>query len=335
MQSILELGIQLVIFLQSMGDVLVIPMQIVSSLGTENFFLIIAPVMYWCIDANLGFRLGLYLMISASLNDALKVFFHTTRPYWIDTRVIAYSAETGFGFPSGHSMNSTAIWGTLAASLRKTWFWIVAILLIFLIGLSRLYLGMHFPTDVLAGWFFGALLIFLLFWIEKPILRWIEGQTDVQKIILALIASLLLIAIGYIARLTLAGWEVPAVWIQNAALGTGIAKPIDPLDPCSLVSSAGAFFGLVLGYVILEHMGGFQVPGSLWQKNTRFFIGLVGILFFWKGLDFIFPDGIDLIPLIFRYIRYALVGTWVTGGAPWVFIRAGVSKKNTSPKIDS
>lgn len=329
MQSILELGIKLIIFLQSMGDSLVVPMQIFSFLGTEYFFLIIAPVVYWCVDASLGFRLGIYLMVSASLNDAFKVFFHTTRPYWIDTHVKAYSVETSFGLPSGHSMNSATIWGSLAATLRKWGFWIIAILFIFFIGLSRLYLGMHFPTDVLAGWFLGALLVTILFWIEKPILKWLKGQTYAQKFILALMFSLILIAFGYIARLTLAGWEIPAVWIQNAASATGVAKPIDPFDPSSLVSSAGALFGLALGYILLENWGGFQVSGSLWQKISRFFIGLVGILLFWKGLDMVFPDGVDLIPLSFRYIRYAIVGAWVTGGAPWVFIRAGLSKKKS------
>jgi len=327
MQSILELGIQLIIFLQSLGEWSVIPMQIISFLGTENFYLIIAPVVYWCIDANLGFRLGLYLMVSTGFNDAFKVFGHAPRPYWMDTQVKAHGVETTFGIPSGHSMNSAAIWGTLATCIKKRWMWVISILLIFLIGISRLFLGLHFPSDVLVGWLAGILLIALLFWVEKPLLKWLNGQTSAQKIILAAIASLTLIAFGYVARLTVAEWETPTAWIQNAALATGKPDSIDPFNPDSLVSSAGAMFGLALGYILLNNAGGFCVPGSLWQKNARFFIGLVGILLFWKGLDLIFPDGIDLIALSFRYIRYTLVGAWVTGGAPWVFIRSGVSKK--------
>ncbi len=327
MQPILDLGIKLILLLQSTGTWFVLPMQLFSFLGTEEFFLIIAPVVYWCFDANLGLRLGLYLMISTGLNDVFKVLCHAPRPYWIDSRVKAYSVETSFGIPSGHSMHSATIWGTLAASLRKWIIWIIAILLIFMIGLSRLYLGMHFPSDVLAGWFLGALLVIFLFWIEKPVLNWIEGQTFAQKITLAFILSLTILALGLLARFCLGNWETPAVWIQNAASATGVAEPINPIDPKGLVSSTGALFGLALGYSLLETMGGFQTPGTFWQKTARFLIGLVGIILFWKGLGLLLPTGSTLIALSLRYIRYCLIGAWVTVGAPWVFIRAGLSKK--------
>ncbi len=328
MQPILDLGIRIIIFLQSMGDWHVTPMTVLSFLGNEQFFLIIAPVVYWCIDASLGLRLGIYLMISVGLNDVFKMFCHAPRPYWIDTQVKAFSIETSFGIPSGHSMNSTVIWGTLAAALRKWAIWVAAILLIFLIGLSRLYLGMHFPSDVLAGWFLGALLVIILFWIEKPISNWIKGNTNPQKIALAFILSLIIIALGLFGRVILAGWEVPATWIQNAASATDVVEPINPVDPSGLVSSCGALFGLALGYILLEMYGGFQVAGSLWQKLARFIIGLVGILLFWKGLGAFLPDGSNLIPLTLRYLRYSLIGIWVTGGAPWVFIRMGLASKN-------
>jgi membrane-associated phospholipid phosphatase len=327
MQLILDLGIKLIISLQSTGTWFILPMQIFSFLGTEEFFLVIAPVVYWCIDAGLGLRLGLFLMISSGLNDSLKVLCHAPRPYWIDARVKAYSVETSFGIPSGHAMHSTTIWGTLAASLRKWGTWIAAILLIFMIGLSRLYLGMHFPSDVLAGWFLGALLVAVLFWVEKPVVNWIKGQTIAQKIILAFILSLVILAFGFLARFSLGNWETPADWIQNAASATGVTEPINPIDPKGLVSSCGALFGLALGYFLFEAMGGFQVSGTVWQKTARFLIGLVGILLFWKGLGLFLPTGFNFIAFTLRYVRYCLIGVWVTAGAPWVFIRAGLSKK--------
>jgi membrane-associated phospholipid phosphatase len=329
MQPILDLGIKLILVLQSMGIWLILPMKIFSFLGTEDFFLIIAPVVYWCIDAQLGFRLGIYLMISVGLNDAFKVLFHGSRPYWISTQVKAYSVETSFGFPSAHAMNSTTIWGTLAASLHKWWCWIAAILLIILIGLSRLFLGMHFPSDVLTGWLLGALLIALLFRIEKPVLHWLKEQSNAQKIFLALMLSLIIMAMGFMGRFILEGWDIPAAWVQNAASATGVAEPINPINPEGLISSCGALFGLVLGFILMESMDGFQVSGSFWQKITRFLIGLLGILLFWKGLGMFLPDGNTLVPLSLRYIRYCLIGAWVTGGAPWVFIRMGLSRKKS------
>jgi membrane-associated phospholipid phosphatase len=328
MQPILDLGIRIIIFLQSMGDWHVLPMTALSFLGNEQFFLIVAPVIYWCIDASLGFRLGIYLMISAGLNDVFKILCHAPRPYWIDTHVKAFSVETSFGIPSGHSMNSTTIWGTVAATLKKRGIWIGAAALIFLIGLSRLYLGMHFPTDVLAGWFLGALLLIIIYWIEKPLVRWIKANTNPQKIALAFILSLSIIALGFFGRIILEGWEIPATWIENAAFATKVAEPINPVDPKGLISSCGALFGLALGYILLDMHGGFQVAGSLWQKITRFFIGLVGILIFWKVLGMFLPDESTFLSFALRYFRYTLIGVWVTGGAPWVFIRAGLAEKN-------
>lgn len=95
------------------------------------------------------------------MNDSLKMFFHGPRPYWYCTDVIAYAKETSFGVPSGHAQIATGIWGVLAASLRKWWAWLIAILVILIIGISRIYLGVHFPHDVILGWLIGAFLLWL------------------------------------------------------------------------------------------------------------------------------------------------------------------------------
>ncbi|NMC11585.1 MAG: phosphatase PAP2 family protein [Chloroflexi bacterium] len=331
MTPILEWGNNLIVSIQSIGSSWVLPMTLLSFLGTEQFFILIAPLVYWCIDVNLGLRMSVYLMICAGLDEALKVLWHAPRPYWIDSRVKAYSVETTFGIPSGHSMKSTVIWGSLAVTLRKGIGWFISLLLIFLIGFSRLYLGMHFPSDVLAGWFLGALLLILLFWLEKPIVMWVKRKTTTNKIILAFILSVALIFINWLSHLSLGNWQVPVIWIQNAATATEIFEPINPLDPSNAISASGALFGLALGYFLLETKGGFQTKGSMWDKITRFFIGLVGIILLWKGLGMLLPDASDLASLTLRYMRYTLVGAWITGGAPWIFLRCKLAEKTSLP----
>lgn len=84
-------------------------------------------------------------------NIILKFLFHRDRPsLW------QHAAEKGFSFPSGHAMASAALATALVIIFWKTKYrWVVvatAALLTFLIGLSRLYLGVHYPSDVLAGW---------------------------------------------------------------------------------------------------------------------------------------------------------------------------------------
>src|SRR5665648_313408 len=141
MDTIMNAGINLIAALQDMGSWLTLPMQAISFLGSEDFFMLILPALYWSVDAALGLRVGVILLVSSSLNDALKLAFHGPRPYWFSPKVQAFSSETSFGLPSGHSNSAVGVWGMLASQIRKGWAWVVAILFILLIGISRMYLG--------------------------------------------------------------------------------------------------------------------------------------------------------------------------------------------------
>ena len=155
MDAILDFGVRLVLAIQGLGGWLKLPMEIFSFLGKEEFFILLLPILYWCVDSHLGIRVGLILMMSTSLNDTLKLALHGPRPYWYSSEVNGLAEETSFGAPSGHAQNAMVIWGMIAASLRKWWGWLIAGLLIFFIGFSRLYLGVHFPVDIAAGAFLG------------------------------------------------------------------------------------------------------------------------------------------------------------------------------------
>ena len=308
------------LILQGLGTWLLAPMSFFSFLGTEQFYLFIAPAIFWCLDAGLGLRLGLGLAVSGSVNSILKLAFHSPRPYWVSEQVQAFTAETSFGLPSGHAQNAVVVWGLLAAWINKTWAWIVAILLMLMIGLSRLYLGVHFLGDVLVGWLVGALILWAFLRLERPLLAWLIRRPISQQVLAALAFSLGLVLLGYLARLALGEWQTPEAWITLARRTPEAAEP-NPLGVSGLVSMAGVFFGMALGGILLKQQGWFNAGGPALQRLLRYLIGLAGVLAIYTLLGAVFPHGENLAAYGLRYLRYGLIGLWIAYLAPWIFIR--------------
>jgi len=320
MDNVLDLGIAVILFLQSLGDWLIAPMQFFSFLGYEEFFLLIAPGIYWSLNAQLGLRVGLFLMISGNINSFLKLAGLGPRPYWYDARVRALSAETSFGIPSGHAQHAVVVWGTLARHFKRGWAWALAIAIMLLIGVSRLYLGMHFLTDVLAGWLIGAVLLWLFPYLERFALYWIKGKSSGEQGLGILGVSLAMVLIGALLKLNLGDWTFPSEWMNLATKAVPDVLP-DPLALSGFLTNSGAFFGLAWGGILIQKQGGYNAEGPLWQRVGRFFVGLVGVLILWNGLGMIFPRGENLIAYALRFIRYGLVGLWVVYLAPLAFYR--------------
>jgi membrane-associated phospholipid phosphatase len=101
-----------------------------------------------------------YSMLTVIVIILLKILIGEGRPYVDGLSIIRYSLETDFGMPSGHAIMSVVVFGWLwFRHPRTVLFRIGSISLIFLIGLSRIYLGAHYPSQVVAGWMFGLLLL--------------------------------------------------------------------------------------------------------------------------------------------------------------------------------
>ena len=120
--------------------------------------LAIAAFLYFR-QARTAALLAVTMAGMAALDVALKLAFHRHRP-------VAYFGPTpaSYSFPSGHAMGSVCFYGVLAAILAAhargkgaQWcIWAGAVLLIGMIGYSRIYLGVHYPSDVIAGYCAGA-----------------------------------------------------------------------------------------------------------------------------------------------------------------------------------
>lgn len=317
MQTLLDSGIAMVIAFQGLGDWLIAPMRFFSQLGTEEFFFLVLPMLYWSVDSVLGIKVGLILVTSNTLNSIGKLLFAGPRPYWVSSHVRGLWTETSFGVPSGHAQHAMSVWGMIAMYYKKTWAWIVCGTLIFLIGVSRIFLGAHFPQDVLIGWLLGAGLLWAFgrFW--DPAAAWISQKKLGQQIFFAFLGSMIFLGLGMGAFTLRAGYELPTHWIDQALLA-GPEEP-DPVNPEGIFTSAGTFFGLTAGLAWIHSLGGYQASGPVWKRVVRYLLGLIGVLVFWMGLGAVFPRGDGFLVYALRFLRYSLVGWWVTGGAPWVF----------------
>lgn len=320
MEALVEMEILFTTLVQNLGNWLEAPMQAFTFLGSEMFFLLIMPALYWSIDPVIGFRAGMMLIISGGLNTALKMFFHTPRPYWVDGSVKALTSETSFGLPSGHSQNSAAIWGMVAHTTRKRTAMIIAVIVVFLIGFSRIYLGVHFLHDVLTGWLIGILLVILYVNLEKPIVKYLKNKKLGFQLLAALLFSLFFILLGKFGSSIGNNWTLPGEWVNNA-LAAGEDAP-DPFNMEGILTIAGVAFGFLAGYALwIKQYKQYQINCSALKRILRYIVGLVGIVILYFGLKLVLPEELALVGALLRYLRYALIGFWVTYLAPWSFKR--------------
>jgi membrane-associated phospholipid phosphatase len=314
MNTIYNFGILLIQALQTMSPVLDGVMKFFSFLGTIEFYLLLIPFVYWVVDAKLGFRLLLVLISTDFLALGFKQLLRQPRPYWIGG-VKSLAKETSYGIPSSHASDSLAVWGYLAYSLKKNWLWALGVVVVGMIGLSRLYLGVHFPTDVLAGWLIGLAVIAIFAAGERWAASRLEKLSAMGQIGTGFAISLVIILAGWTINQLISAFPDPQVWAQYSLQARGIAQ---------YFTLAGALFGAAAGYVLMRTHACFQARGSVWRRAARFLLGIASLILIYLGLDALFsllaPDQ-SAIGLILRYLRYGTVTFWAIFGAPWVFLK--------------
>ena len=279
----------------------------VTFLGEETFYLVAFPLIYWCLSAPLGLRAGVLLLFSAQANAALKLLFHQPRPFWVFPSVQGLAEGTSFGVPSGHAQLSAAVWGRLAWPLGRRGR-AAAALLVVLIGLSRIALGVHFWTDVLVGWLLGGVTLAVALVWEPRLKAWVHRAGPWRVLAAAAGVSAVWIALAVMAR-SFGMAATPPAWAEAWSLK-------------GVVGTGGAWLGLVAGALWMHNR--FSASGAWWRRVLRAGLGLVGVVLLWAGLRAVLPAGEDAVALMARFLRYGLVGFWVTGAAPWVFQRLGL-----------
>jgi membrane-associated phospholipid phosphatase len=320
MEQLQELTFILILALQQLSPALDGVMNFFTFLGNIEFYLLIIPLVYWVVDKRLGFRLLLVLITIYTLSSTVKLLFHQPRPYWLG-RVLGLGAETTYGIPSSHSGGSLAVWGYLAYRLNKRWLWVLVGAFIFFIALSRLYLGVHFLHDVLFGWLLGLLVLWVFIKYEDRVAGWADQKSILAQIGLGLAISILMILVGQLAQVWLAGIVDPPEWRSFAAQARSATYTY---------TLAGALFGAVTGYALMKRYAPFENKGSGLQQLGRYVLGIVFLLLLYTGLDILFATiAADETPLGYalRYLRYASATFLVTFILPWIFIKLRLAKR--------
>ena len=188
----------------------------ITHLGGETLLIVMGLLLFWCVDKWEGYYLLTVGLSGTVVNQFLKLWFRIPRPWVRDpnfTIVESARAEaTGYSFPSGHTQSSVGIFGALARWNRQRWLRVVCIILCVLVPLSRLYLGVHTPSDVGVSLVIALTLVLVL----CPLLR---KAVDSPNLMRGILLAMLLLAGGYLAFVSL--YPFPAdVDAANLASGT-------------------------------------------------------------------------------------------------------------------
>lgn len=281
----LDWGVEVILWLQRFSPELDGVGRAVTFLGDTEFFLLLLPLVYWVLDRRVGMRLAILFLLSAFVNVLAKELAGQPRPFAYDLRVEQLVDAGPYGIPSGHTQSAVVVWGWLAFSFRRRWLWVLAAALMVLVPVSRVYLGVHFPTDLVGGYVLGAVVLvaFVRWWPE------VEGW---------------LCRLTLVARLAVVT-AVPLVAVLLRTSDDGAA-------------TGGALLGMSVGFVLERELIGYEAGGGLRRRALRLLPGFAVLVGLWAGLRVVFA-GLEPV-LALRLVRYALVGLWGALGAPWLFV---------------
>ena len=240
----------------------------VTYLGSEIAFLVVALIIFWCVDKRKGYYILSVGFVGTILNQFMKLWFRVPRPWVLDetfTPVEGAKADAGgYSFPSGHSQNSVGTFGGIAYTVKSKVIRYGAIALAILVPFSRMYLGVHTPQDVLVGAAMAIVLIFVL----RPLILKNDG-----KYFPYVIAGMVVLGVGYL--LFTEFYPFPAdVQAENLYDGRKNAYTL-----------VGCILGLLPAYYLDKKWIHFSTAGKWWVQILKVVLGLGLVLAIKSGLS--------------------------------------------------
>ncbi len=260
--------------------------EAITMLGEETLLIVLMAVVYFMYDKNLAKRMFFITAMSLSLNCIVKNFVKRPRPFTRGISCVREGTATGYSFPSGHSQ-TFATWsnGFSFYLKNKKLLWITVILSI-LVGFSRMYLGAHYPSDVIAGLLFG--LIFAYF--GNKLYDKVQNKH-------LLYTAFLLILTPFIILFMI--------------------KP-DPMFE-DFFKLFGMQAGFTLAVIFEEKVVNLEKSSTNWKNILRIVICVVLALVIKEVLKALFVTDILRLSLLLDAVRYFVLVFLILGICPWVF----------------
>jgi membrane-associated phospholipid phosphatase len=301
MEAILQWGLDCIRLIQTGANPpLTVCMRIITELGSAAVYIILLPIIYWCINEKKCLRLGVMVLISVWLNITLKFLLNQPRPFFenYDPSVGIIHERMG-GFPSGHAQNSLIMWGIIASWGKQKRFYVIAALFCLLVGFSRVYLGVHFPTDVLGGWLIGGILLTVYFLADKRIEALLAAHNPRAGLIAC--AALAFVMILYRPSIELL---MPGAMILGLGTGYYLCRFHIGFTASALSGKIGGLAG-VFKYLTLA---------------VRFLLGMTVMVLLFVLIRKIMVkfEHSGNYPLL-MFLCFALFALWISAGAPWLF----------------
>lgn len=276
--------------------------SMITHIGEETFFLVLAILFFWCINKREGYYILTVGLVGTVINQGLKLAFRVDRPWVKDPSFhpveSAIPEATGYSFPSGHTQNAAGTFGAIAVFAKRNWARIVCICILTAVGLSRMYLGVHTPLDVGVSLLVAAALVFGL----APAF---STEERFHKFMPYIAVASVLLAIG----LAVFSFTQSPVGIDAANLESARKNS---------ATLAGCMSGVLLVYPLDRFVTKFETGAAWYSQILKLAIGLGVVLAIKSGLksplEMLFGN-----VYLARGVRYFLIVAFAGALYPFFF----------------
>lgn len=260
--------------------------EIITFLGGQEVLIIIVVIVYFIVSKKIGQRIAFSVFGSLLLNNTLKSIINRIRPfrhpnanYTLSDNVTTHAS--GQSFPSGHSQNVSVTYTSIAIAFNRRPIWILSIVAICLVGISRIVLGVHYPTDVVVGITLGISCAFLGAYLHQ------KAEEDIKRQMILYLIVAIIFSPFIIFFLTKDNLDYPRYK--------------------DLFTSYSFFIGYIIAVWLDSKFVNFDCHNPLKKRIFRAIIALVIIVGIQFGLKVILPKDNVLLDML-RYFLLSFIG---------------------------